>query len=113
MIMWCAGFFWCTATVKWKVETGDGHVEAECDGQELYAELSGKERTEESFEKFFTLIEKELAEKIEFVCSDMWKPYLKLIAKHCTNALNNNRQPCNAPYLMGLEGALLGVLMRR
>ena len=31
---------------------------------------------------------KELAEKIEFVCSDMWKPYLKLIEKHCTNALN-------------------------
>jgi len=48
----------------------------------------GRERTEESFEKFFTLIGKELAEKIEFVCSDMWKPYLKLIAKHCTNALN-------------------------
>lgn len=48
----------------------------------------GKERTEESFEKFFTLIGKELGEKIEFVCSDMWKPYLKLIAKHCTNALN-------------------------
>jgi len=31
---------------------------------------------------------KELAEKIEFVCSDMWKPYLTLIEKHCTNALN-------------------------
>jgi transposase len=48
----------------------------------------GKERTQESFEKFFTMIGKELAEKIEFVCSDMWKPYLKLIEKHCTNALN-------------------------
>jgi len=48
----------------------------------------GKERTQESFEKFFTLIGKELAEKIEFVCSDMWKPYLALIEKHCTNALN-------------------------
>jgi transposase len=48
----------------------------------------GRERTQESFEKFFTLIGKELAEKIEFVCSDMWKPYLKLIEKHCTNALN-------------------------
>lgn len=48
----------------------------------------GKERTEASFEKFFTLIGKEQAEQIEFVCSDMWKPYLKLIAKHCTNALN-------------------------
>ena len=48
----------------------------------------GKERTLESFEKFFTMIGKELAEKIEFVCSDMWKPYLTLIEKHCTNALN-------------------------
>ena len=48
----------------------------------------GQERTVESFRKFFTLIGTELADKIEFVCSDMWKPYLKLIAEHCTNALN-------------------------
>lgn len=48
----------------------------------------GKDRTAESFEKFFTLIGRELAEKIEFVCSDMWKPYLQLIPKHCTRALN-------------------------
>lgn len=48
----------------------------------------GKERTTESFQQFFTLIGKDLAERIEFVCSDMWKPYLELIKKHCTNALN-------------------------
>jgi transposase len=48
----------------------------------------GKERTRESFEQFFTLIGAELAQKIEFVCSDMWKPYLELIKQHCTNALN-------------------------
>jgi transposase len=48
----------------------------------------GKDRTLESFQKFFTLIGSELARKIEFVCSDMWKPYLDLIAQHCTNALN-------------------------
>ena len=48
----------------------------------------GKERTTESFEKFFTLIGQDLAGKIEFVCSDMWKPYLQLIAKYCTGALN-------------------------
>ena len=48
----------------------------------------GQERTLESFERFFTYIGKERAEQIEFVCSDMWKPYLTLIAKHCTNALN-------------------------
>ena len=48
----------------------------------------GKERTRESFEQFFTLLGKELAQKIEFVCSDTWKPYLELIKKHCSNALN-------------------------
>ena len=48
----------------------------------------GKERTIESFERFFTMLGPELVAKIEFVCSDMWKPYLTLIAKHCTNALN-------------------------
>ena len=48
----------------------------------------GKERTTESFEQFFALIGHELAAKIEFVCSGMWKPYLDLIAKHCTNALS-------------------------
>jgi transposase len=60
------------------------HIEAGC----VRLLWIGKERTQESFEKFFTLIGKELAEKIEFVCSDMWKPYLKLIEKHCINALN-------------------------
>ena len=48
----------------------------------------GEKRTKESFQKFFDLIGKDLAQKVEFVCSDMWKPYLDLIEKHCTNALN-------------------------
>lgn len=26
--------------------------------------------------------------EVELVCSDMWKPYLQLIAVHCTQALN-------------------------
>jgi transposase len=48
----------------------------------------GKERTTASFQRFFELIGKELAEGIAFVCSDMWKPYLKLIEQNCPNALN-------------------------
>ena len=48
----------------------------------------GKERTSASFEKFFTMIGTGLADQIEFVCSDMWKPYLRLIATHCPSALN-------------------------
>jgi transposase len=48
----------------------------------------GKERTIESFEPFFTMIGKQLSEGIEFVCSDMWKPYLRVIREQCPNALN-------------------------
>jgi len=48
----------------------------------------GKERTVASFEQFFALIGKDLAEKIEFVCSDMWQHYLKVIRTRCVNALN-------------------------
>jgi len=48
----------------------------------------GEKRTKEAFGKFFELIGQDLASKIEFVCSDMWKPYLDLIERHCTGALN-------------------------
>ena len=48
----------------------------------------GKDRTVESFEQFFNLIGKSLSESIEFVCSDMWKPYLRVISERCTNAVN-------------------------
>ena len=48
----------------------------------------GQERTIASFEKFFTLIGPELSAQIQFVCSDMWKPYLKVIRERCANALN-------------------------
>lgn len=48
----------------------------------------GKERTVESFEQFFELIGKKTADGIQFVCSDMWKPYLRVIHERCTNAIN-------------------------
>ena len=48
----------------------------------------GKDRTKQSFEKFFALIGEQLAGKVEFVCSDMWRPYLEVIARHCPQALN-------------------------
>ena len=48
----------------------------------------GQERTKESFAKFFVMIGKRLCEKVEFVCSDMWRPYIEMIALHCPNALN-------------------------
>jgi len=75
-----------------EIQYGKGHqyltlvyqIEASC----VRLLWVGQERTLASFERFFTLIGKEVADKIEFVCSDMWKPYLQLIAKHCGNALN-------------------------
>lgn len=48
----------------------------------------GQERTIETFEKFFQMIGPEVASGIEFVCSDMWKPYLKVIRERCSQALH-------------------------
>ena len=48
----------------------------------------GEERTKAAFQKFFDLIGTQLTQRIEFVCSDMWKPYLDLIKENCTAALN-------------------------
>jgi transposase len=48
----------------------------------------GKERTIQSFQGFFTLIGKELATQIQFVCSDMWQPYLDVIRRNCSQALH-------------------------
>jgi transposase len=48
----------------------------------------GKERTIESFQGFFTLIGDQLAAQIEFVCSDMWQPYLDVIRQRCSQALH-------------------------
>src|SRR2546427_9410292 len=48
----------------------------------------GKERTVETFEGFFTMIGKEWAAQIEFVCSDMWRPYLRVIREKCSQALH-------------------------
>ncbi len=48
----------------------------------------GKERTVETFEGFFAMMGEELASQIEFVCSDMWKPYLRVISEKCAQALH-------------------------
>ena len=51
-------------------------------------------RSEESLETFFekfdegTEGEEKRSLKVKWVCSDMWKPYLNVIGKVCTNALN-------------------------
>src|SRR5260370_8537062 len=47
---------------------------------------TGKERTIESFQGFFTAIGEKIVSKIVFICSDMWEPYLKVIREKCSEA---------------------------
>jgi len=45
-------------------------------------------RSVKSILRFFRLLGKERCAKLEFVCSDMWKAYIKVIAKKAVNALH-------------------------
>ncbi len=48
----------------------------------------GKDRTEETFSKFFDDMGSKRSELIEFVCSDMWKPYRKVIKNRISSAVH-------------------------
>jgi transposase len=48
----------------------------------------GQERKAKTLLRFFWEFGKERCEKLEFVCSDMWKPYIKVITKKAPNALH-------------------------
>ncbi len=49
---------------------------------------SGPERKAKTLLKFFRELGKERCQRIKFVCSDMWSPYLKVIAKKASQAHN-------------------------
>jgi transposase len=48
----------------------------------------GRERTEETLGGFFTWLGEQRTQVLEFVCSDMWKPYLKVIRERAPQAKN-------------------------
>lgn len=48
----------------------------------------GKERTAKTFLQFFRQFGEENSKRLRFVCSDMWKPYLKVIAKKASGAIH-------------------------
>ena len=48
----------------------------------------GKDRTAKTLLRFFRMMGKERTAAIQFVCSDMWQPYLKVIAKKASQALH-------------------------
>ncbi len=49
---------------------------------------AGKDRTTKTLLRFFRMLGKERRERLRFVCSDMWKPYLKVIAKKAPQAIH-------------------------
>lgn len=48
----------------------------------------GQDRTARTFLRFFRMLGKGRSAAIEFVCSDMWQPYLKVIAKEAGQAVH-------------------------
>lgn len=48
----------------------------------------GRERTEETLNAFFDMLGKARSLKVEFVASDMWKPYLNVIRQRIGHALH-------------------------
>lgn len=48
----------------------------------------GRERKEKTFHRFFDLFEDSVKNHLKFVCSDMWKPYLNVIAERAPGAIN-------------------------
>ena len=48
----------------------------------------GKRRTKEAFSGFFDMLGEKACEGIQFVCSDMWRAYLDVIAKRLPDALH-------------------------
>ena len=46
------------------------------------------ERTEQSLRRFFDVLTDDVRKGIRFVCSDMWKPYLNVIAEQVPHALH-------------------------
>ena len=48
----------------------------------------GRDRTAETFRGFFRMIGTEVAAGIEFVCSDLWKAYLRVVREKCSQAVH-------------------------
>ncbi|MHB8408306.1 MAG: ISL3 family transposase [Acidiferrobacterales bacterium] len=48
----------------------------------------GRERTVKTFEGFFDMLGKEACAGVEFVCSDMWRPYIRVIRERCAQAVH-------------------------
>lgn len=48
----------------------------------------GKDRTAKTYRSFFEWLEARRCERLRFICTDMWKPYLQIIAEMAPKAVN-------------------------
>lgn len=48
----------------------------------------GEDRKEKTFDRFFDLFESSVTNHLKFICSDMWKPYLNVIAARAGQAVH-------------------------
>lgn len=48
----------------------------------------GQERKEKTLRSFFKWFGKQRSRRLQFICSDMWRPYLKVIAEKADNAVH-------------------------
>jgi len=48
----------------------------------------GKDRTSKTLLRFFRFLSKERTKQLKYICTDMWRPYLKVIKKKAPWALN-------------------------
>jgi transposase len=48
----------------------------------------GKDRTVASFEGFFIMLGEERSKRLAFICRDMWRPYLEVIARKASAAVH-------------------------
>ena len=48
----------------------------------------GQHRSEETIKAFFTWFTSPRAQNLKYICSDMWKPYLRIVAKRAASAVH-------------------------
>lgn len=65
--------------VHWKRKSGFLTLVYQIDGHRKRLLWIGQHRTMKTIKAFFTWFGKERAAELKFVCSDMWKPYLRVI----------------------------------
>jgi transposase len=74
-VLWHRGYKFLT--VVYQIDEGDRRL--------LWV---GRDRTVKTALRFFRQFGRERAAALQFVCSDMWKPYLKVIAKKAAQAIH-------------------------